>query len=181
MQLRRPLPLLLAVLGLLGGCASTPETLRGEFAELTPEAADSEHTGTAVRWGGKVLSVSPEADRTCLELLALPLNERARPISDAEPGTRFLACRDGFLEPAAFSDHRWVTVTGTLSGFEQRPVGDYDYRYPVVAAESIHRWREARRRNRSELSHSHHGFFGHSRHHRSFHRPFGHHGYFHHF
>lgn len=125
---------------LLGACAGTPETLRGDFPGPAPAAAGDTDRGARVRWGGRLLEVRPEARRSCLEILALPLDDRARPESGAAPGRRFLACRDGFIDPAAFPPERHVTVTGTLAGFTTRSIGEYDYRYPVVQAETIHLW-----------------------------------------
>jgi len=171
--------MMLGLAGLLGACASTPENLRGEFAEVTPARASAEDVGTGVRWGGRVLSVTPERDRTCLQILSLPLDGRARPERDAAPGSRFLACREGFLEPAAFPEDRRITVTGKLQGFERRPVGDYDYRFPVLDAEQIHLWPEVRAARRDYRYHGYHGFHGfHGRHghHSPFHHGFGHPG-----
>lgn len=125
---------------LAGACASTPPALRGDYPGPAPAAADDADRGARVRWGGRVLEVHPEAERTCLEILSLPLDGRARPDVGAAPGRRFLACRDGFVEPAAFPRERHVTVTGTLERFVTRAIGGYDYRYPVVRADVLHLW-----------------------------------------
>lgn len=131
----------LALLALLAtSCASTPPALRGDYPGPAPAAAGDDDIGARVRWGGRLLEVRPEADRTCLEILALALNKRARPDPGAAPGRRFLACRDGFVDPAAYPADRHVTVTGTLEGFVTRAIDAYDYRYPVVRPEAIHRW-----------------------------------------
>lgn len=125
-------------------CASTPETLRGEFEPLDPATATDDDIGLEVRWGGRLLTVTPERDRTCFEILALPLDRSARPLTTESPGRRFLACHDGFTDPAAFPERRLITVTGTLEDFETRPIGGYEYRFPVLAAASIHLWAERR-------------------------------------
>ena len=39
-----------------------------------------------------------------------------------------------------FSAGREITVTGSITGFETRKVGDYDYRYPIVAADVVYLW-----------------------------------------
>lgn len=138
---RRPRSALLALLAaLVTSCASTPPALRGDYPGPAPAAAGDEHRGARVRWGGRLLEVRPEAERTCLEILALPLGGDARPDSGASPGRRFLACRDGFVDPAAYPPERHVTVTGTLEGFVTRAIGDYDYRFPVVRIDAIHLW-----------------------------------------
>lgn len=114
----------------------------GEFASLDPEAADASDIGAHIRWGGRLLQVLPERERTCFEILSLPLDGEARPKTIADPGRRFLACREGFADPAAFPDDRPVTVTGRLTGFVTREIGDYDYLYPVVRIESLFVWPE---------------------------------------
>lgn len=139
--------LVLTLTALLGGCASTPEALQGEFSALDPATATAADRGTHVRWGGRLLEVRPERDRTCFEILSLPLDDAtARPDDDVTPGRRFVACRDGFSDPAAYPEQRLVTVTGTLADFTTRTIGQYDYRYPQVDVRNIHLWPELRRR-----------------------------------
>jgi outer membrane lipoprotein len=131
-----------AVVLVLAGCASTPEALRGEFAGPSPARASDEEIGARVRWGGNLLEVRPEADRTCFEILSRPLADNGRPDIDGAAGRRFLACREGFTDPAALPLERPVTVTGTLAGFSNRRIGEYDYRFPVLEVDGLHLWPE---------------------------------------
>ena len=131
---------ILALTAVLAGCAGTPEQLRGDFPPLAPADADTDDIGTEVRWGGRVLSVTPQQDRTCLEILSLRLDRESRPLENGDTGRRFLACQQGFLDPAGFPDGRLVTVVGPLTGFETRPVGDYDYRFARLEADTIYLW-----------------------------------------
>lgn len=129
---------------LLGGCATAPKPLRGEFSTQSPEQASSASAaGDVVRWGGSIVSVAPSANETCFEILGRELNESARPrvARDVSAG-RFLACRAGFYDPAIFEQDREVTVTGRVTGFETRRIGEYDYRYPRVAADVVYLWPE---------------------------------------
>lgn len=127
----------------LSGCASTPDPLVGTYPGPEPTAAEKADIGSAVRWGGRLLAVQPQRDRTCFEVLSRPLNDIARPVeSNAKPGRRFLACRDGFADPASYPADADVTVVGEISGFETRPIGDYDYRYPVIRLGNVHVWPE---------------------------------------
>lgn len=135
----RPLMALLLAAA-LSGCAATPEALEGEFSALRPGVATAADTGAPVRWGGRVLDVRPEPERTCFEILSLPLGRDARPDTDATPGRRFLACRDGFADPAAYPRDRLITVTGELVGFSNRSIGEYEYRYPRVRIRTLHLW-----------------------------------------
>ena len=129
----------------LAGCATAPQPLRGEFSALSPEQARDDQPQTEVRWGGSIISTLPGATETCIEVLGRELNESARPrLSPDRSSGRFLACRAGFYDPAIFTEDREVTVTGRLTGFESRRIGDYEYRYPRVAADVIYLWPERR-------------------------------------
>ena len=129
----------------LSGCASTPDELRGDYTGPEPAKATDEDIGINVRWGGRLLEVQPRRERTCFEILARELDDIARPLeSSSPPGRRFLACRDGFDDPASYPADSDITVVGEINGFETRPIGDYDYRYPVIRPEAVHVWPERR-------------------------------------
>lgn len=130
----------------LGGCATTPEPLVGEFAQLTPVQAGEAQTGSRVRWGGVLLKTEPKQDRTCFEVLARPLGRSARPVESGSPLGRFIACKEGFQDPAQFEEGRSITVTGRLSDIKPGMVGEYEYQYPVLdSAETVYLWPERRR------------------------------------
>lgn len=134
--------LLLAALCGLSACATMPHPLRGNYVEIAPTQATSEgRNGVAVRWGGRIIAVTPSPHQTCFEILSRQLNERGRPVQDADQSRgRFIACRAGFYDPAIFTSERDVTVIGTLDGFEMRRIGEYDYHYPHLAADVIYLW-----------------------------------------
>lgn len=125
------------------GCASIPAPLAGEYSEsFQPAQASEASIGARVRWGGLVIETRPERDRTCIELLAQPLDGSKRPDpSDADLG-RFIACRAQFYDPEIFVNGREVTVVGRLEGFTTGAVGKFQYRYPNVAADAIYLWPE---------------------------------------
>lgn len=144
MRLAQHTPLLAAALA-LGACAGIPDKLAGDYPGPHPDAAGPDDVGSEVRWGGRLLGVTPEAERSCFEILSRPLTDSARPgREDGRPGRRFLACRSGFADPAAYPADADITVVGTLSGFETRAIGEYDYRYPVVRLGAAHVWPERR-------------------------------------
>ncbi|MBK8068010.1 MAG: Slp/YeaY family lipoprotein [Rhodanobacteraceae bacterium] len=127
-------------LTLLAGCATAPQPLRGEFAEIAPEAADQ--PAGNLRWGGRVIDVLPAANETCLEVLGMPLDARARPRDlDADIG-RFRACKSGFLDPAVFVPGREVTVTGRVEARAQRQIGEYSYDMPQLRVDTLFLWPE---------------------------------------
>ncbi len=130
-----------ALLFALGGCATVPTPLQGNFAPLAPGAAiDHDATGQAVRWGGTIAEIESLPGQTCFQLVGRPLGIQARPIADDRAEGRFIACRQGFYEPQVFAKGRSLTVTGHVVGYETRKVGAYDYRQPKVAADVIYLW-----------------------------------------
>lgn len=131
---------------LLAGCVSTPQALQGEFAPIQPgEAARSGVVGAPVRWGGRVVKVEPHADYSCFEIVGVQVGEDGRPWARDDQSTgRFLACRGGFYDPEVFLPGREVTISGAIDGYETRKIGDYDYRYPRIAAEVVFLWPERR-------------------------------------
>jgi outer membrane lipoprotein len=132
---------LLAVAGLmLSACASIPAPLAGDFPDFQPSQATERSLGAKVRWGGHIVATRPDTDQTCIEILARDLDRDLRPIGGDHHYGRFLACRDGFQDPAIFTEARAVTVVGQLQRFEPGQIGEFDYRYPLVEAETIYLW-----------------------------------------
>ena len=125
----------------LTGCVSIPTPLQGQFSALEPDAATQrDATGATVRWGGTLARTDPQAGQTCFEIVGRPLGSTARPLANDRAQGRFIACRQGFYEPQVFAPGRSVTVVGHITGYETRPVGDYPYRQPRVAADAIYLW-----------------------------------------
>lgn len=136
---RRLIPLVFVLL--LGGCVTMPAALQGEFAPVQPgDAARSGAVGVPVRWGGRLVKVEPQADHSCFEIVGLPLDGFGRPVPVNRSTGRFLACRAGFYDPEIFLPGREVTVTGQVTGYEVRRIGEYDYHYPRLAADVIFLW-----------------------------------------
>lgn len=127
---------------LLAGCASVPAPLQGDFRVIAAnEAAQGNAIGALVRWGGVVIGVEPQQDRTCIQVLARPLGERSgRPLDSDRSDGRFLACRAGFYDPEIFATGREVTVTGQVAALTQRRIGEFDYEMPELAAQVIYLW-----------------------------------------
>lgn len=140
------LSVLMVPLVMLAGCASAPKALQGEFAPIEPgQAARDGRVAERVRWGGRIVTVAPLADRSCFEVVGIRVGSDGRPLARDDQSTgRFLACRAGFYDPAVFKSGREVTIAGTIDGYETRKVGDYDYRYPRLAADVVFLWPERR-------------------------------------
>jgi outer membrane lipoprotein len=136
-------PALAAALALtLGACATVPAPLQGQFPPTTPRDATAGTLAGPVRWGGEIINVEPRADQTCFEILARALDSAARPVSRDPSDGRFIACRNGFYDPEEFKKGRDITIVGQLNGTEKGKVGDFDYTYPRVAADTIYLWPE---------------------------------------
>ena len=127
---------------LLAACATQPVPLRGQYSQVTPaQAVDHDSTGAVVRWGGRVVQVEPKQNRTCFEMISTRLDSSGRPYrASDEVGGRFIACRNGFYDPALFEKNREVTFAGRVEGYESRKIGGYDYRFPLLAADVVYLW-----------------------------------------
>ncbi|PJK00898.1 hypothetical protein CO641_02775 [Lysobacteraceae bacterium NML91-0213] len=146
-MIRSHLPALAMALActLLAACATAPAPLQGSYAAVSPDQAttSASSTGTAVRWGGRIVEVTPQADRTCFQMLSAPLDGNGRPsFSGNRTGGRFIACRAGFYDPALFAADREVTFTGRIAATEQVRIGEYDYRLPRMDADVVYLWPE---------------------------------------
>lgn len=130
---------------LLAGCAShIPEPIRTPLPggpSLAEARADpGTFRGSRVRWGGTIAAVHNRPTVTRVEMVARALSSEGEPArEDTTPG-RFMAEFRGFVDPAVFSEGRRLTVVGTLGGMAERAIGDYAYRFPVVAVEHHYLW-----------------------------------------
>lgn len=127
----------------LAGCA-TPAALRDAPANVvsveTARNAPEAHEGEPVVWGGEIVAVRNGDADTELEILARPLEVGREPAKRGDAGGRFIARHPDFLDPAEYAVGRRVTVIGPFEGVREGRIGDYLYRYPVVAVERIYLW-----------------------------------------
>ena len=132
---------------MMAACATIPDQLTagGPVVDVTPRQAQTgEHEGERVRWGGVIIEVTPKASRTCFEMMGLALDNQAEPRdSDISLG-RFIACADGFFEPALYTKGRYVTFTGFIDGIEKQKVGEYEYGFPRLNADRVYLWPKRR-------------------------------------
>lgn len=125
----------------LAACVSIPPDIDGEYSTAFQPAQVTERSvGARVRWGGLVIETRPEQQRTCIEILAQPLDSGARPERSDQDLGRFVACRAQFYDPEIFVNGREVTVVGRLQGFSDGQIGEFEYRYPQVEADSVYLW-----------------------------------------
>jgi outer membrane lipoprotein len=124
----------------LSGCVSIPSPLAGDYPDFQPHQATERSVGARVRWGGNIVETLPSADQTCVEILARDLSREHRPLPGDHQHGRFLACRQGFQDPAVFTEGREITVIGVIDGFDEGEIGEFMYRYPRLNAETIYLW-----------------------------------------
>jgi outer membrane lipoprotein len=124
------------------GCATVPAPLAGDnFSTVTPKQAVAQSAGSQrVRWGGEILKVEPRANATCFEILSRELYPDARPNRRDHSEGRFIACKQGFFDPAVYSKGRDITVVGAVNGNEHHKVGEFDYTFAKVDADEIYMW-----------------------------------------
>jgi len=141
---RRLLPLTFAAIALsvlFSACFKPPAPLAGTFPQIgVSEAQRGQLSGQRVRWGGTIISTTPAKEDTCFEILARPLNSEAQPRRTDESEGRFIACARGFYDPAVYAEGRELTVVGTLQQPEVQKIGQHEYVYPKVAAETVYLW-----------------------------------------
>ncbi len=101
-----------------------PERFRGKYLML----------------GGVIVEAKNLKAGTQLEVLQQPLDGRGRPILSDETGGRFLVVTEQFLDTAVFHRGREVTVIGEAAGQQTQPLGQIEYRYPVLNAKDVHLW-----------------------------------------
>jgi len=108
------------------------------YGEL--QKAPDRFTGRVLMLGGIIVEARNLKEGTQLEVLQQPLDGRGRPLETDETGGRFLVITEQFLDTAVFHRGRPVTVIGEVAGQQMRPLGQIEYRYPLLKAKDIHLW-----------------------------------------
>jgi outer membrane lipoprotein len=128
-----------------GGCAPViSKDLRAKaekelsFREVirNPDA----YHGRVVIWGGRIIETKNLEKITLIEVLQTPLDSRGKPKEADLSLGRFLAQYEGYLDAAVYEQGRKVTVAGEIVESDVRTVGEFKYRYPVIAIGEIHLW-----------------------------------------
>ncbi|HJW31707.1 MAG TPA: Slp family lipoprotein, partial [Saprospiraceae bacterium] len=101
-----------------------------------------ESTGKIVLLGGTIVQTVPKPGETEIEVVQKDLLSSGEPrLTDKSEG-RFLVVVDRFLDPAIYQPGRGLTVAGKVQSSVVRRIGEIDYRYPVIAGEELHLWRD---------------------------------------
>ena len=137
--------LLGTVLGLLSGCASYPisKGLRQEAKPLTLAQVNAHphgYTDATVIWGGQIVTTVNSTNGGSIYVLKLPLNSDGRPSRYSISPGRFIAHRNGFIDPEIFRKGQLITVAGAITGVKTQPLQKSQYTYPVIGIEELHLW-----------------------------------------
>ena len=138
---------LVLVLTACGGCAANPaaflsQALVDDVSLAQARNATDVYIGSTVRWGGVVTEVENKADKTWVFVVGRELRDDEKPITDGDSEGRFIASFDGFVDPLVYKSGRPLTVVGSIEGSTVRAIGEYDYRFPVVAVRDSYLWEE---------------------------------------
>jgi len=138
--------LLLAFMLFLSGCAHviskdlrTKSDLALTLAQVrqNPEA----FKGKLIVWGGEIIETGNQKDGTTqIEVYQRPLGWRGEPQETTASEGRFLILADKYLDPYTFQRGRKITVAGEILGEKIKPLGQMDYRYPIVSSKQIYLW-----------------------------------------
>ncbi|WP_242529197.1 Slp family lipoprotein [Methylacidimicrobium sp. B4] len=102
----------------------------------------SAYRGRTVMVGGTILYAKHRKGGTYLEVLEKPLNAYDRPIASDRTGGRFVAGTSTLLDLKVYGKGREITIVGRVVGPQPGRIGERRYTYPLIAARSIHLWRE---------------------------------------
>jgi outer membrane lipoprotein len=135
------------VLMVCGGCAANPassisQAIVDDVSLTQARSAADAYMGSTVRWGGVVTEVENKADKTWVFLVGRALRDDEEPITDSVSEGRFVASFSGFVDPLVYKSGRPLTVVGSIESNTVRAIGEYDYRFPVVAVRDSYLWAE---------------------------------------
>ncbi len=108
------------------------------FAALQKEPEN--YSGKLLMLGGTIVDTKNLKEGTQLEVLQRPLDGEGQPTQTDETGGRFLVVTSQFLDGAVYHRGRSVTIIGEVTGSKVQPLGELQYRYPVLTAKELHLW-----------------------------------------
>ena len=135
----------LAVALLFGGCAppfSQAALDRVDrtvtFSELRSDP--DRYKGKWIMLAGVIAGTKNAKEGTFIEVLQKPMGRRGQPLdTDATEG-RFIISTPQFLDAAVYHPGRLITVVGEVAGLKVQPLGEIEYRYPVVTVKELRLW-----------------------------------------
>jgi outer membrane lipoprotein len=139
---------LLVFLFLLSGCAHviSNDLRKASDPSLTLRQVlenPSAFQGKTVVWGGEIIETLNQKDgSTQIEVFQKPLDWTDKPKETAASEGRFLIRVDSYLDSYLYRQGREITVAGEILGEKLKPLGEMDYRYPLLLSKQIYLWPE---------------------------------------
>lgn len=98
------------------------------------------YKGQVIVLSGVILETENMKNGTQLQILQRPAGFRGKPKNVDETGGRFLALDSRYLDAHVFSKGRSVTIAGEVLGKKVLPLGQIEYRYPLISVKEIYLW-----------------------------------------
>ena len=147
MKIRKAIPALLFVLALAALAACSPPFPKELLARVEADAPfpalfrePDRYIGKLVILGGTIVATKNLKEGTRIEVLQRPLDSETRPVFTDETGGRFLVVTQQFLDDGVYQRGRPITIIGEVAQPQVLPLGELEYRYPVVHAQALHLW-----------------------------------------
>lgn len=136
------------VIALTVGCASKPPEAISKIPVNNPSLTSvrldiGQYIGAEVRWGGEISKVENKAEYTWIEIVRRQLWSDGKPKASGKSDGRFIARFGGFADPVVYEVGQLLTVVGTIEDKVKRPIGEYDYVFPIVMVEGSYLWKKA--------------------------------------
>jgi len=128
----------------LVACSSLPKTIQDppsydlQLDHVAGQAAV--HESSAVRWGGKIVSVNNDNQQSLVQIVHFPLNSYGKPIVGKESQGRFLVQTAEFLDPEIYKVGRLATFSGVILSEQTRLVDKKTLYLPVIQMRESHLW-----------------------------------------
>ncbi|MCP4979440.1 MAG: Slp family lipoprotein [Gammaproteobacteria bacterium] len=132
------------------GCASKPPAAISKIPEQNPSLTrvlldPGRFIGTEVRWGGEITRVENKTAQTWIEIVRRELRTDGKPVASGNSDGRFIASFEGFIDPVVYETGHLLTVVGSIDANTNRPIGEYDYTFPIVSVEGSYLWKAVSR------------------------------------
>jgi outer membrane lipoprotein len=99
------------------------------------------YKGKFVVLGGEIIETVNQKDGTTqIEVFQRPLGWRDEPKVTLASEGRFLILAGKYLDPYLYRRGKKITVAGEILGEEVKPLGEMDYRYPLLSSKQIYLW-----------------------------------------
>ncbi|MBN1614219.1 MAG: Slp family lipoprotein [Deltaproteobacteria bacterium] len=128
----------------IGACSPFTRQVMQQVDEMRPfreiGMAPERYLKKTVLWGGVIIETFSKKDETLIMVRQTELDMVKRPTDLDVSSGRFILRTREFLDPDIYAKGREITVVGEIAGMETRPLGEIQYRYPVIQAKKIRLW-----------------------------------------